>query len=323
MSEDINVTDGTVLECLNNKVDLDGKNYLGSGLEEIIGDISLRNKITNCITEIPQDIKLELDDGTLTLKAGSKVSDGAGNVINITGDKPLGMSSMNPSKIYFLFYDIGNAQVYYFDHTQTFSGDSQPSSENIGSYAVWFDTKNKEVKRTTDDGATWRSNISLPLAKFSADGSAATSIDQVFNGFGYIGSTVFALPNVKGLIPNGRNADGSLKNIEFTNPVVRTLNVSGTNNFKLALAITGLGAYTYVYDDVKNAIYRTDTGAYYNADRYIAGDISYTSGVITSFTPKLPFHAVDYQDVALKQNFQVVSTLPSSPQPDVFYFIPE
>ena len=36
MSEDINVTDGTVLECLNNKVDLDGRNYLGSGLEEII-----------------------------------------------------------------------------------------------------------------------------------------------------------------------------------------------------------------------------------------------------------------------------------------------
>ena len=30
-------------------------------------------QITNCITEIPQDIKLELVDGTLILKAGSKV----------------------------------------------------------------------------------------------------------------------------------------------------------------------------------------------------------------------------------------------------------
>ena len=36
MSEDINVTDGTILEALNNKVDLDGKNYPDSGLEEII-----------------------------------------------------------------------------------------------------------------------------------------------------------------------------------------------------------------------------------------------------------------------------------------------
>ena len=38
MSEDINVTDGTVLEALNNKVDLDGGNYIGSGLDKIIHD---------------------------------------------------------------------------------------------------------------------------------------------------------------------------------------------------------------------------------------------------------------------------------------------
>ena len=36
MSEDIKVTDGTVLESLNNKVDLDGGNYAGSPLEEYI-----------------------------------------------------------------------------------------------------------------------------------------------------------------------------------------------------------------------------------------------------------------------------------------------
>ena len=36
MSEDIKVTDGTVLESLNGKVDLDGGNYIGSGLDKII-----------------------------------------------------------------------------------------------------------------------------------------------------------------------------------------------------------------------------------------------------------------------------------------------
>lgn len=36
MSEDIKVTDGTVLEALNNKVDLDGGNYAGSPLEQYI-----------------------------------------------------------------------------------------------------------------------------------------------------------------------------------------------------------------------------------------------------------------------------------------------
>lgn len=36
MSEDIKVTDGTILEALNGKVDLDGGNYKGSALEEYI-----------------------------------------------------------------------------------------------------------------------------------------------------------------------------------------------------------------------------------------------------------------------------------------------
>lgn len=33
---DINVTDGTVLESLNNKIDIDGGNYVGSPIESII-----------------------------------------------------------------------------------------------------------------------------------------------------------------------------------------------------------------------------------------------------------------------------------------------
>jgi hypothetical protein len=46
--------------------------------------------VTNCITEIPQDIKLELNNGTLTLKAGSKVyvPNGAGvfDVVTVPSD---------------------------------------------------------------------------------------------------------------------------------------------------------------------------------------------------------------------------------------------
>ena len=33
----------------------------------------MNTKVSNCITNIPQDIKLELNNGVLTLKAGSKV----------------------------------------------------------------------------------------------------------------------------------------------------------------------------------------------------------------------------------------------------------
>ena len=61
--------------------------------------------------------------------------------------------------------------------------------------------------------------------------SGFTSIDQVFNGFGYIGSTVFALPGVKGLAPNGRNADGSLKNTEVVCEGVSVYSTSAANTF--------------------------------------------------------------------------------------------
>ena len=36
MSDDIKVTDGTILESLNSKVDLDGGNFVGSGIEDIV-----------------------------------------------------------------------------------------------------------------------------------------------------------------------------------------------------------------------------------------------------------------------------------------------
>lgn len=279
------------------------------------------DNITNCITEIPQDIKLELNNGTLTLKAGSKVyvPNGAGvfDVVTVASDKVVGQAGTVSGA--FAFYRSDNGTCYSATAKVLSSGATAPSSPV--NTTTWYDTTNNVIK--VYNGSKWVSGVAFPLCRFSNSNSLVTSIDQVFNGFGYIGSTVFALPNVKGLIPNGRNADGSLKNIEFVNPVVGTHSINGTYSLKLCLAIGGIAAYFYAYDDVENAIYRTDTRAYYPSDRLIVGDISCTNGVITSLTPKTVFHAVDYNEAALKQNFQVVSTLPSSPQPDVFYFIPE
>lgn len=288
--------------------------------------------ITNCITEIPQDIKLELNNGTLTLKAGSKVyvpngfeADGVTpkfDEVVIASDIASGFIS-NADRDVLVYLNMNNNTLGYNTNvTETHSGASAPSG--VIQYHVWYDTANNIVKMTVDKGVTWTTSYSLPIALVKLNSSSVvTSINQIFNGFGYIGSKVYALPGVKGLIPNGRNEDGSLRNVEFVNPVVRIHSINGTYSLKLCLAISGIAAYFYAYDDVENAIYRTDTGAYYPSDRLIVGDISCTNGVITSLTPKTAFHAIDYQEAALKQNFQVVSTLPSSPQPDVFYFIPE
>lgn len=276
-------------------------------IENKINQESLKNKKTNCITEIPQDIKLELNNGTLTLKAGSKVyvpngfeADGVTpkfDYVIIESDLSTN-TGWAPSGQNFLFYDSVNKTFSMYAHNygncSIWSGDSPTIDKQ---YGIWFNTTNNIIRNTNNTGSSWAGKFSLPLTIYTCDSNKKpASIEQIFNGFGYIGSTVFALPGVKGLIPDGRNADGSLKNIELINPAVRTLTISGTYKHKLTLALTGIGAYSYAYDDVKNAIYRTDTGVYYNADRLIVGDISYTNGVVTSFQPKLPFRAVDYSD---------------------------
>ena len=264
------------------------------------------SQITNCITEIPQDIKLELNNGTLTLKAGSKlyVPNGSGvfDVLNIQSDKTVSCGSTTGKTLIRVYPD----QQPYGD---TLVSSCYSGSDPSGITGMFYNTTTNKI--TYHQNGVSDGNIcSLPIAEITVNNGQVTSIDQVFNGFGFIGSTVFALPGVKGLIPNGHNEDGSLKNKKLVGTYVRTSNVpSGTYNHKLAFATTGIGVQRYGYDAVKNAIYITDTGSYYNADRFIAGDVSISNGKITSLQPKTPFHAVDYSDfAATKDDIMALST---------------
>ena len=107
-----------------------------------------------------------------------------------------------------------------------FSGDTQPTASTQTAY--WYDTANNVIKRTLDTGSSWSvlQNATLPICVATFNAGVATSIDQVFNGFGYIGNTMFALPGVSGLIPNGRNADGTLNNTAVTVSSLQTLSFS-------------------------------------------------------------------------------------------------
>ena len=166
---------------------------------------------TNCITKIPQDINLQLSaDGTLTLKSGSKAYDGAGNEIIIKKD--LSATSFAEGKTLILLLSSGERLAPLLEKNCV-SGDSDSLSGV--SYHAWYDTANKVVNYYTKDGV-FSGERTLPIASVTVSGGKITSIDQVFNGFGYIGSTVFGLPGVKVLMPNGRNEDGTLKNLEIT-----------------------------------------------------------------------------------------------------------
>lgn len=165
--------------------------------------------ITNCITAIPQDIKLELVSGVLKLKTGSKVYKANGESITISGDLVAAQGGTNTGA--FAFYRSDNNTVYTVVASQTFSGTTAPASPVTTT--TWLDKGAKDVK--VYDGTQWVGGVSLPLCTFDNQDGKVTAVGQIFNGFSYIGSTAFILPGVKGLAPYGRNEDGSLKNFEM------------------------------------------------------------------------------------------------------------
>lgn len=134
----------------------------------------------------------------------------------------------------------------------------------------------------------------MPVCITTSAGGKITSIDQVFNGFGYIGSTMFALPGVSGLIPNGRNADGTLNNMAVTISALRTLSFSTQTQSDFGLTATTIfTSANAVYNAVDNKNYNTSTGNYLGFVN--CGTVETDStGVITSLNPKTTFHALDY-----------------------------
>ena len=324
MTEQIDYDPNTVLEALNNKADRD-LNNVTDGTYQVL----TTKNITNCLTKIPQDIKLELsEDGTLTLKAGSKVyvPNGVGvfDEIIINSDRSISDKSFSSGALV-IFSSISGASIRAVYTSFCTSGTSAPTDVN---YRAWYDITNNVVKSYSE--GSYIDNMSLPIAVCTyINNEGFISIDQVFNGFGYIGSTIFALPGVEGLIPNGRNADGSLNNAKFKTTDVKILqNTVIRNNRNIALGLSGWFLFTSKYD------YNDNTNYNYDNNGISLGTICITisadsTGRITSLNPKTTFQAIDRNeidniiDTRINYRFQVVSELPPVQDPNTFYFIPE
>lgn len=262
-------------------------------LTEKKADKNLANStaITNCITEIPQDIKLELNNGTLTLKAGSKAYNGNGLFVNILSDKSI--SWVGSGQICVSVDNSGGLIIAN-------KGESVSSlpSPLPADYRLRYNTTDKKCYYPSYGAGQWV-ECSLPIALATGDGTKISSIDQVFNGFGYVGSTVFALPGVKGLIPNGRNDDGSLKNnaIEVNNVLTTTDTSNATGSLKYHLTSSGIfraGSTNLFYDEINNI--NKDSAGVKQSSIIIEENGYRTNGTTTTFTPKTSFHALDYND---------------------------
>lgn len=266
--------------------------------------LSAKN-ITNCITAIPQDIKLELVDGVMTLKAGSKVYKANGESITISGDINASLAGTVTNALAFFRTDI--KQFYTIDKPRIFSGATAP--ENPSSGTTWLDTTAKDVK--VYDGIRWVSEVSLSVCSYNSTDGKVTAVTQVFNGMGYIGNSVYALPGVKGLIPNGFNVDGNLNSVEFeVSNVLISTNTGSTDKRNIVLNNGWMGHPKQSYYNIKdNHNYRTnddETGIILTST-VIAAEVEYANGKVTRLTPKTAFHAVDYSDykVELQRGKQI------------------
>ena len=261
--------------------------------------------ITNCLLEVPQRIKLELNDGTLTLKAGSVVIVPNGFEADGTTPKFDEMTTTRETRYsgdtsktgqWFIGVRSGNGSIFLGKVATSLSG----TTETATAVSFFYNTSTNIITRYNSSAVAEGLKSSFPIAIVTMSSTGCVSIDQVFNGMGYIGSTVWVDKGVEGLIPNGRNEDGSLKNIEFTiNKFVSNTLTFGAQDYYLSLNEYGTPLFTAKsvtkYDSDKNVIIDT----YANTDRLwcFAGECTAdVNNKITSFSIKLPFRAVDYND---------------------------
>lgn len=267
-----------------------------------------KTQITNCLLEIPQNIKLELNNGIPTLKAGSKViipngfeADGTTPKFDyqvIEEDKDATLAG-NHEWLGF----IGSNGAFVSRQIQyCYSGTSDPASVR----SAYYITNSNILNYYYANGN--KVTASFPFCKFTTVDGKVTSIDQVFNGFGHIGSTMFADKGIKGLIPNGRNEDGTLNNIEFETQSVltRTITNDGSVDGFIGLKSNNIIAYT----KLSTRYYDEDENYFFNGantlDIIVAGDFKTTSGVITEFQPKTAFRAVDYNEAVKRSELAEV-----------------
>lgn len=254
------------------------------------------NQITNCITEIPQDIKLEINNGIITLKAGSKVYNGNGVLKTTTTD----ISSVNAN------YDgqVLIALSKDFDVLLTGFVPGETVSElptSTASFKIYYNTTDKKCYLDTTDG--WQ-ECSLPIALGTSTVSSWVSIDQVFNGFGFIGSTIFALPGVKGLSPNGNDSLTGIKknNIISIENILTYTCPNITANVILDLYANKIAINSQAFDKpTTDLIFFDEINNYNYAGLGISNDIWVGSarienGKIVLFNPKHPISLIDKND---------------------------
>lgn len=305
--------DNAANKDLSNLSEIGEKHFLGN------------SNITNCIRKKPQKFNLELTDGVLTLKSGSIVTvanrfetdETTPKFDEITVNADASSSSASASTKVLISYSTSSNVLIALPLANSTAGAGVTATNGLA-----LDTTINKISSYNSSGSLQYSDCCLPLAIVSTDSSGKyTTIDQVFDGIGYIGtagttgSTIWVTKDITMIIPEDKNdEDGSYKNIVFT--TTRTLlrnGVKGETRRSVSFYSTnaiGIGTgfmsaktyvdrdstfgYQYVEDLNKTFVSTRD----YAEPLCIIADITCNANSITSFRPKNVFRALDINDKA-------------------------
>ena len=207
---------------------------------------SQNGTISNCVLEIPQNLKLEISGTTITLKAGSTFVMANGETYTTVTTTEDHSATINTDYA-LISTDISGHIFGNRSKGEFLSGTTAQLPVNRTGF--YFNTDTKEIRYYTN-GIAGNTTYAYPLclcryqngtASFAKDKNGN---DMIFNGAGFVGHHIFTYPSVKFLIPNGINNDGSLKSVKITKPSLLIIEMQNTTNSQTngCVAVYGEGA---------------------------------------------------------------------------------
>ena len=216
----------------------------------------------NKLISVPRKINVSLNTSThiLTINSGTEVwcpdgfeSDGTTlkfkkitttqNYIRGDGE------TFGANKTYAVCYEpnAGNVGFRVRERANSISGIAAPTGTTA---YFWYDTLNNKMK-CYNSGAFEMEGQSFPICWVTTDASGYfTKVNILFDGFGLIGTTIFAIPGMRALIPNGFDSNGIPQYTTAQNTTVLTTNATLTGQtLYLYMSSTALIASNeYFYD---------------------------------------------------------------------------
>lgn len=267
-------------------------------------------KATNCLLEVPQNLKLELNGNVLTIKKGSVgvVCTSTYTTVTVANDVTLTLSQADGTYVIFL---IGSGSgLVATPINKVSSGSSLPETGLNGDR--FFNTTDTHMYYHNE--AEWLASIlCYPVCLIQITSGVASFVkdsngnDMIFNGACFVGHHAVVYPNVKGLGGSGITSisltNTSVTIIELTtngnscflyqNFVIGPRNYLGEFDSISDIDTTGQAGIKLAYLKSKNYIIWNNTGSTWtpqtgNNTHCLLLQYSYSGGVVTDFAIQQP-----------------------------------